>query len=499
MKNKLLLYFLLLLSTTCLSQTRQDTLTLIDKAMSIYLPQNPGSQLSIKRNGEIIFSKAYGMADLEHDVPLTLKSKIEAGSVSKQFTAAAILILEQQGKLSLNDDVRKYIPELPYYGIVIKLEQLIHHTSGLRDWGSVAEVAGWGRTTKTYTNDDALEIIKAQKILNNVPGAEFIYSNSNYNLLAIIVQRVSGQSLAEFTQQNIFIPAGMTNTEWRDNHNRIVKDRAIAYVLTKNGYETLMPNEDAYGNGGLLSTTEDLLKWNDFFLRGKLGTPSLLSNQTKIEKFNNGKMNDYGAGLFIQKFKGQTLIQHGGATAGYRAFLEIYPDIDLSVAFLSNTSQFDTSKISLVNVLRNVFITENNISKVNASGGELTVAPSRLNAYAGWYKNNRDGSGLNLEIKNNDLFVGNTRLIPKSENQFKIINSQMLVEINDSKNELLTIIPNRDTIRYSKAETPTVTNEYLGKYVGKYFSTETNSTITVYLKEERLICLLYTSPSPRDS
>lgn len=454
--------------------------------MSIYMPQKPGCQLSIKKNGEVIFSKAYGMADLEHTVPLTLGSKIEAGSVSKQFTAAAILLLEQQGKLSLNDDVRKYIPELPNYGNTIKLEQLIHHTSGLRDWGSVAELAGWGRTTKTYTNDDALEIIKAQKILNNLPGAEFIYSNSNYNLLAIIVQRVSGQSLAKFTKQNIFMPAGMTNTEWRDNHNRIVKDRAIAYVLTENGYEMLMPNEDAYGNGGLITTTEDLLKWNDFYLSGKLGTSSLLSKQTKVEIFNNGKMNDYGAGLFIQKFKGQNLIQHGGATAGYRAFLEIFPDLDISYAFLSNTSQFDTAKIRLVNMIRNIFITEKNKLAVNTTEAKLSVSKPRLNAYSGWYRNDRDGSGTNIEVKNDSLFMDNTFLIPQSGNKFKMTAPQRLVEINDTK-ELLYIIPDRDTIHFSKAETPIVRNEYLEKYVGKYFSTETNSTITVYLNKGKLM------------
>ena len=486
MKNKLLLCLLLIISTPCFSQTLQDTLILIDKAMSIYMPQKPGCQLSIKKNGEVIFSKAYGMADLEHTVPLTLGSKIEAGSVSKQFTAAAILLLEQQGKLSLNDDVRKYIPELPNYGNTIKLEQLIHHTSGLRDWGSVAELAGWGRTTKTYTNDDALEIIKAQKILNNLPGAEFIYSNSNYNLLAIIVQRVSGQSLAKFTKQNIFMPAGMTNTEWRDNHNRIVKDRAIAYVLTENGYEMLMPNEDAYGNGGLITTTEDLLKWNDFYLSGKLGTSSLLSKQTKVEIFNNGKMNDYGAGLFIQKFKGQNLIQHGGATAGYRAFLEIFPDLDISYAFLSNTSQFDTAKIRLVNMIRNIFITEKNKLAVNTTEAKLSVSKPRLNAYSGWYRNDRDGSGTNIEVKNDSLFMDNTFLIPQSGNKFKMTAPQRLVEINDTK-ELLYIIPDRDTIHFSKAETPIVRNEYLEKYVGKYFSTETNSTITVYLNKGKLM------------
>ena len=487
MKNKLLLYLLLLLSTSCFSQTLQDTLALIDKAMSIYLPQNPGSQLSIKRNGEIIFSKYYGMADLEHNVPLTLTSKIEAGSVSKQFTAAAILLLEQQGKLSMNDDVRKYIPELPNYGHIIKLEQLVHHTSGLRDWGSVAELSGWGRTTKTYTNDDALEIVKAQKLLNNIPGAEFIYSNSNYNLLAIIVQRVSGQTLAEFTKQNIFIPAGMINTEWRDNHNRIVKNRAIAYRLTKTGYETLMPNEDAYGNGGLLTTTEDLLKWNDFYLSGKLGTSNIFSKQTKVEAFNNGTMNDYGAGLFIQKFRGYNHIQHGGATAGYRAMLEIFPDINLSIAFLSNTSQFDTSKIGLENTIRNIFITEENKPAINTTETELSISKTRLNAYVGWYRNERDGSSINIEARNDSLFVSNTKLIPLSENKFKILNPQRIVEINDSKNELLMIIPNRDTISYSKALTPIIDNEYLNNYVGKYYSMETNSTITVYLKEKNLM------------
>lgn len=485
MKKKLLLYFLLLLSTTCFSQTRQDTLTLIDKAMSIYLSHNPGAQLSIKSYGEIIFSKAYGMADLEHNVPLTLTSKIEAGSVSKQFTAAAILLLEQQGELSLNDDVRKYIPELPDYGIVIKLEQMMYHTSGLRDWGAVAVLTGWGRTTKTYTNDDALEIIVAQKELNNVPGVEFIYSNSNYNLLAIIVQRVSGQSLAEFTKQNIFIPAGMTNTEWRDNQNRIVKDRAIAYRLTKNSYEKLMPNEDAYGNGGLLTTTEDLLKWNDFYLSGKYGTPSLLSKQTKIEAFNNGKMNDYGAGLFIQKFKGQNLIQHSGATAGYRAFLEIFPDINLYIAFLSNTSQFDTTKIRLDNTLRDIFITENKPA-LNITETNIPVSKTLLNAYAGWYRNERDGSGTNIEVRNDSLFMDNRLLIPQSEKKFKITASPRLVEINGAK-EMLYIIPDRDTIHYSKAETPIVANQYLEKYVGKFFSTETNSTNTVYLKEGKLM------------
>lgn len=165
---------------------------------------------------------------MEHNVPLTKQSKIEAGSVSKQFTAAATLLFEQQGKLSLNDDIRKYLPEVPDYGNTITIRHLLNHTSGLKDWGSIAELAGWPRGTKAYINDDALQIISQQKKLNNKPGDEFIYSNSNYNLQAIIVQRVSGMSLADFTKKYIFEPAGMKNTEWRDNYSKVVPNRAIA-------------------------------------------------------------------------------------------------------------------------------------------------------------------------------------------------------------------------------------------------------------------------------
>ena len=487
MKNSTLLYLFLLLSTGCVSQTLQDTIALIDKAMGIYLPENPGSQLSIKRKDKIIFSKAYGNANLEHNVPLTLTSKIEAGSVSKQFTAAAILLLEQQGKLSLNDDVRKYIPEMPDYGNIITLEQMMHHTSGLKDWGEIAGLTGWGRSTKNYTNDDALNIIIAQKTLNNMPGAEYIYSNSNYNLFAIIVERVSRQSLAEFTKQHIFIPAGMTNTEWRDDHNRIVKDRAIAYNLTQNGYQTFMPNEDAYGNGGLLTTTEDLLKWNDFYQSGKLGMPSLLSKQTKTEAFNNGKMNDYGAGLKIRKFKGRNQIVHDGSTAGYRAMLEIFPDINLSIAFLSNTSQFDGSKTQLNNTIRNIFISGIESPETDKKETAERVTETLLNSYAGWYKNDRTGAGSKMEVKDKNLFFNNAALMPQSESTFK--NGQALIEISNQKRSL-NAITKTDTVSYSKVGTPLVNKEYLHHYTGKYFSEETNSAIIISQKDGKLMLKL---------
>lgn len=487
MKNRFLLLVFLLLAFTGFSQTFQDTLALIEKSMLHYLPENPGAQLSIQKNGRIIFSKAYGLADMEHDVPLTLTSKIEAGSVSKQFAAAAILLLQQQGKLSIHDDVRKYVPELPDYGNVITIEQLIHHTSGLRDWGTVASLTGWKRTTKAYTNDDALEIIKAQQSLNNIPGAEFIYSNSNYNLMAILVQRISGQTLAEFTTEHIFQPAGMKNTEWRDDYKRIVKHRAKAYAYSNNSYETLMPNEDVYGNGGLLTTTEDLLKWNDFYLSGKMGSSSVLEEQMKLVAFNNGVMSDYGAGIYIQEYNGHTLIQHGGATAGYRAFLEVYPELKLSIAFLSNTSRYDAIRPMFIAGLRKIFIGERKEAPIEDIKPYLPSEKTK--AFIGWYRNERDGSALYFEYKNNQYTLNNTKLTPLTDRKFKFTNSDRMIEFSNN-NQLKYIYPGKDTVLYTREVAGSSSTKYLQTFEGNYYSEETKSAMDIRLHNGKLTLTL---------
>ncbi len=482
MRKIFLFVSLLFFTSFSFAQTWQDTLSLIEKTFARYLPQNPGCQLSISRNGQVIFSKAWGMADLEHNIPLSAQSIIEAGSVSKQFTAAAILLLEQQGKLSLEDDVRKYIPELPDYGYPIKLRHMMRHTSGLRDWGSIAFLTGWPRSTKFYANGDALEIMARQKQLNNKPGAEFIYSNSNYNLFAIIVQRVSGMSLADFTRKYIFEPAGMTHTQWRDTPNRIVHNRAIAYALTANGFETNMPNEYVYGNGGLLTTTEDLLKWNDFYLQGKLGTASLLSKQIKTEPFNNGLMGDYGAGLFIQSVMGQPVITHSGATASYRANLETFPELHLSIAWLSNSSQFDSSKTNVAIAVRKIFVADKAVKELKNESA-VNVTEATIQSYAGWYRCDRDGWGLAITVKDKKLLAGETPLVAETENKFGYGKNTIIIQTGKG---MMLIIPNRDSIHYSKADSALVDADNMNSYKGNYFSDETNSPAIIGLQNGKL-------------
>ncbi len=463
-------------------QIWQDTLSNIDKAFNQYLPDNPGCQLSISRNGQIIFSIAWGMADLERHVPLSTNSIFEAGSVSKQFTAAAILLLEQQGKLSLNDNVRKYIPELPDYGNPITLRQMLHHTSGIRDWSDVVELTGWPRGQKFYTNDDVLEIISRQKHLNNKPGDIFSYSNSNYNLFAIIIKRVSGLSLAVFTQKCIFEPAGMLHTQWRDDPNRIVSNRAIAYSKSETGFETDMPNEYVYGPGGLLTTTEDLLKWDNFYQSGKFGTPSLLSNQIKTEPLNNAVMNPYAAGLFINKVEGWNNISHDGATASYRAYLETFPELHLSIAILSNTSQFNIDNVE--NTIRKIFVPDKT-EKIIKPDSIIKLSNAYLNSLAGMYLNERNRSTFHLSVKEDTLILDNYLPLRASSNHiFKADN--FLLEINGTKGSYIPLSP-RDTIHFIKVEPVNLSNKNLVIYEGKYFSEETNSRVTIQTDSSNLV------------
>jgi CubicO group peptidase (beta-lactamase class C family) len=479
----------LLLITTFLftnAQTWQDTVSKIETLFARYKPSNPGTQLAISRNGKVIFSKAWGMADLEHNVPLTTESVTEAGSVSKQFTAAAILLLEQQGKLSLDDNVRKHIPEMPEYGYPITLRQMMQHKSGLKDWGAVVSIGGWPRSTKTYNNEDALYVICNQKTLNHKPGDEFLYSNSNYNLFAIIVQRVSGVSLAEFTKKNIFEPAAMNHTQWRDNYKRIVPNRAIAYSKSGATYQTNMPNEYVYGNGGLLTSSEDLLIWNNYYLNGKLGNPSLLEKQLATTAFNSGIMHNYAAGLFVGTAMGWKYVSHDGATAGYRANLEGYPELGLSIAWLSNTSEFDSDTLNVAEAVADLFLTDKSVKKDMVQYPVFRSEKDKLSKYEGWYKNNRTGGGVRLYMQNDKLYgtqIGQLTAI--SDDMFTAGNNRVIMR---SKG-ILFINGAKDSIYYTAVASAKLDEKLMNEYVGEYYSDEAEAKFYVQVKNGKVTLL----------
>jgi len=308
----------------------------VDKMLARWNSSTPGCVVGADVMGHSVVRSAYGMADLENDLPMTLDTILEVGSVSKQFTAAAVLLLARDGRLSLEDPVRKYIPELPDFGSPITIRHLLQHTSGLRDWGSLTAIAGWPRGSRVHTHAHVLALVGAQRELNFAPGTRWSYSNTGYNLAAILVSRVSGMSFADFTKARIFDPLGMKDTSWRDDYTRIVKRRAIAYAERQGTFAMSMPFENVHGNGGLLTTVADLLKWNQNFARPIVGDAGFVAEMERRTKFNDGREHEYALGLYVDTYRGRREIDHSGGTAGYVAHLARYPDHQVSVAVMCN-------------------------------------------------------------------------------------------------------------------------------------------------------------------
>jgi CubicO group peptidase (beta-lactamase class C family) len=298
---------------------------------------SPGCALGVYRDGKMVYSKGYGLANLEENVPITPQSVFDIGSTSKQFTATSILLLEKQGKLSINDDVRKYIPELPDYGQKITILHLLNHTSGLRDYLTLMELAGIN-TDSVTTDEDALQIILRQKALNFAPGSNYLYSNTGFFLLSVIVKRVSGKTLREFAAENIFTPLEMTHTQYRDDHTSLIANRAMAYDEKEKGvgYSMDVSYFEQTGDGAVHTSVDDLLKWDENFYSAQIGGKAFLAEIQEQGKLNSGKVLDYAKGLGIGEYRGLRTVSHGGSWGGYRAELLRFPEQHFSVACLCN-------------------------------------------------------------------------------------------------------------------------------------------------------------------
>ncbi len=299
---------------------------------------SPGCALGISQGGRPVYLHGYGMSDLQHALAITPTSIFHVASISKEFAAYAIALLAADGRLSLDDDVRKYVPEVPDYGPRITIRHLIHHTSGLRDQWQLLGYAGW-RDDDLITEDDVLQIIARQRGVNFRPGDEWVYSNTGYTLLAVIVKRVSGQSLREFAQRRIFEPLGMRSTHFHDDHTMIVPGRTSAYQpRAGGGWSISIPVFDTYGATSLFTTAGDLLTWMANLDHPTVGTPALVAAAQTSGVLNDGTATGYGYGLSVGTYRGLTAIGHGGADAGYRAQVERYPERGIAISVLCNAS-----------------------------------------------------------------------------------------------------------------------------------------------------------------
>ncbi len=314
----------------------------IDKVFRDFDNTSPGCALSVIQDGEIIYSKGYGMADLEHNVPITPQTVFYIGSVSKQFVTFSILLLEEKGLLSLDDDVRKYIPEFPDYGYKLTIRHFIHHTSGVRDYLTLWELAG--NTYLDHVPKDAIiDMICRQKELNFEPGSQYLYSNSCYFMLSLIVERITGQSMNEFAQENIFQPLGMGNTRFHDDNTNLIPNRAFSYYSNDNNdWKNMILRFDLVGSGGIYSTVEDLYEWDQNFYNNRLGLKrqALVDTMKTDGKLNDGSPAGYAFALANGNYRGLRTIGHGGALAGYRAYYVQFPEVNTSFVVLGNFAQF---------------------------------------------------------------------------------------------------------------------------------------------------------------
>jgi CubicO group peptidase (beta-lactamase class C family) len=308
-------------------------------------PGSPGCALGVYRDGKTIYSKGYGLANLETNTPITPSSIFDIASTSKQFTAASILLLEKQKKISISDDVRKYVPELPDYGKKITILHLLNHTSGLRDYLLLMILAGVN-TDSVATDDETLALVTRQKTLNFEPGSKSLYCNTGYFLMSVIVKRVSGKTLREFAAGNIFAPLKMSHTQYRNDHNSVIPNRTMAYSIKKDGggYSLDVSYFEQTGDGAVYTSVEDLQKWDENFYSAQIGGEDVIAALQGKGKLNNGKSINYAKGLVMEEYRGLPTVRHSGSWGGYRAELLRFPKQHFSVACLCNLGSSDPAK-----------------------------------------------------------------------------------------------------------------------------------------------------------
>lgn len=354
-------------------------------------PGSPGAAVAVARNGEILYANGYGYAQLEYDVPIRPTTIFHVASVSKQVTAFAVAMLADQGRLSLDDDIRTHMPELPDFGPTITIRHLIHHTSGLRDQWNLLALAGW-RLDDVITRDQILRLVRRQRELNFEPGNEYLYCNTGYTLLAEIVARVTGQPFPAWTRENLFEPLGMTRTHFHDDHQRIVPGRAYSYELApgpESGYRKAVLSYANAGATSLFTTVEDLTRWMRNLETGRVGGAAVVERVRTRGVLNSGDSIPYGFGLVHDTFRGATTVGHGGGDAGFRASVIRFPEHGLSIAILSNVASFDPTSVSYrvaTAYLEDALGPDRAPAGAGAVADRVTVDPAILRGYEGSYR-----------------------------------------------------------------------------------------------------------------
>lgn len=454
---------------------------------------SPGCAVGVSHEGEMVYQRGYGMSNMEHAIAITPHAIFHVASISKQFTAFSILLLEQEGKLSVSDDVRKYIPELPSYGKTITIDHLLHHTSGLRDQWDLLGLSDW-RDDDLITEEDVMRVVPRQKELNFEPGDEYLYSNTGYTLLAVIVKRVSGKSLRDFADERIFRPLGMTSTHFHDDHTMIVPNRTQAYQPRREGgWAISIPVFDTYGATSLFTTVGDLLKWEHNFADAKVGGRALVAKFTTPGKLNDGMPITYARGVVVDEYRGLRTVGHSGADAGYRADVVRFPDQHLAVAALCNLTNINPSQ--LTRRVAAVYL-GGRMAPVDTGAGArpVAVAQGELARYAGAYWSPRTEEVRRFEARGDTLFIrggAGTALTPVGDGRFVGPGRQVYrfgVRANAVK-ELSIEAEGQKPRVFDHLESFAPSAKQLASYAGRYYSDEIATAYDLVVRGDTLVAV----------
>ncbi|WP_051554599.1 serine hydrolase [Maribacter antarcticus] len=471
----------------------------VDELFTVWDTNNtPGAAVAIVKDGVIIYKKGYGIANLEYDIPITPTSIFHIASISKQFTVFSLLLLEKQGKLSLDDDIRKYIPEVPDFGKTITLKHLASHTSGLRDQWNLLSMAGW-RMDDVITKEHVLKLVSKQKELNFNPGDEYAYCNTGFTLLAEVVARISDMSFAEFTKANIFEPLKMNNTLFYDDHEKIVKNRAYSYSSGSNGYKKSVLNYANVGATSLFTTVEDLSLWSMNFSNVTVGDSTIINNMNTLAILNNGKTFGGALGQFVGKYKGLNEIQHGGADAGYRSYLTRFPDENLTVVVFSNSAEFNSGRMAhkVVDIYlkdRIKIELKKEEAKVESNSEAATIDENVLSTYVGNFEL-QPGFIISISLNKGQLSAlatgqSEVLLTQISTTEFKVEGVEAKIEFipNAGKNiERIKLHQGGQIMEAPRVDAFDKTSVNLSDFSGEYYSEELSTTYSFTIVNDSLV------------
>ncbi len=457
----------------------------IDAVFKDYGPNTPGCALGVYNKGKILYAKGYGMADLNLGVPITPTTVFDIGSTSKQFASASIVLLANEGKISLSDDVRKYIPELPDYGKTITIDHMLRHTSGLRDYNGLLNLAG--HYIEDYTDDDdALAVIVKQRNLNFEPGSRWDYSNTGFFLLSVIVKRVTGKTLADFAKERLINPLGMPITHFRVDHTALLKNRATAYSPgPKGGFVIDMSDWDQAGDGAIQTNVLELAKWDANFYTAKVGGRELIDRMQQRGTLNNGDSLGYARGLFVDKYRGLRRVHHGGAWAGYRAMLMRFPDQGLAIGLTCNVGNAgtDARAVGVADVVLAGAFTESKAGPKAATG--VAAGPVDPAPYVGLYFDESIQTAAEVVADKGKaglkIMGGTLPLVPAGPDKFTAEGRSVTVDFAEGRQVMDLRLSTEKFGSFRRVTKASVTEADWKEIVGSYTSPELGTTWTIRL------------------